>query len=189
VPGVSARARPVSRRTAVGAALAGTLAGSGLVAGCSLDPPDDDSPAGSGAGSPDGSGAGSTVEPEPDADVVLLGSVLASLDDTAAIAAATVDRHPRLAATLQPLVDVHALHRAVLDEAAEVDQDAAATPAVPPRAAVALDRVRRAETRLADTLREATVTAQSGDFARALASMTASLSQHLAVLGDATATA
>jgi hypothetical protein len=185
VPGVSVRARPVSRRTAVGAALAGTLAGSGLVTGCSLDPPDADSPAGSTDGSPDASAA----EPEPDADVALLASVLAALDGTAALAAATLARHSRLDATLQPLVDVHALHRAVLGEAAEVDQDAAPAPVVPARAAVALDRVRRAETRLAGTLREATVTAQSGDFARALASMTASLSQHLAVLGDATATA
>ena len=182
---MSVRARPVSRRTAVGAALAGTLAGSGLVAGCSLDPPDADSSAGSTDGSPDASAA----EPEPDADVALLASVLAALDGTAALAAATLARHSRLDATLQPLVDVHALHRAVLDEEAEVDQDAAPAPVVPARAAVALDRVRRAETRLADTLREATVTAQSGDFARALASMTASLSQHLAVLGDATATA
>lgn len=186
---MSVRARPVSRRTAVGAALAGTLAGSGLVAGCSLDPPDADSPADSPAGSTDGSPDASAADPEPDADVALLASVLAALDGTAALAAATLARHSRLDATLQPLVDVHALHRAVLDEAAEVDQDAAPAPVVPARAAVALDRVRRAETRLADTFREATVTAQSGDFARALASMTASLSQHLAVLGDATATA
>lgn len=168
---MSARARPVSRRTTVGAALAGTLAGAALVTGCSLDRP---------ASAP---AAGSSPEPEPDADVVLLGSVLAALDATTALVSATLDRHPRTGPALRPLLDVHAAHRAVLDEAAEVEQDDATAPVVPDRPGPALDRVRRAETRLAGTLREATATAQSGDFARALASMTASLTQHLTVLG------
>jgi hypothetical protein len=174
---VSVRARPVSRRTAVGAALAGTLAGSGLVTGCTPDAPTAD-PAG-----------GTPTEAEPDADVVLLGTVLAALDATAALVSATSVRHPRLASVLQPLLDVHAAHRAVLDEAAEVDQDDADAPAVAPRPDPALDRARRAEARLVGTLRDATATAQSGDFARALASMVASLSQHLTVLGTARSTA
>lgn len=167
---MSLSTRPVSRRTAVGATLAGALAGPVLLAGCTFDPPAAD-PA-----------PGTPTEPEPDADVVLLGTVLAALDATAGLVTAAVGRHPGLASTLQPLADVHALHRAVLDEAAEVEQDAAGTPAVPGRAAPALDRVRRAETRLVGALREATGAAQSGDFARALASMAASLTQHLTVL-------
>lgn len=170
---MSVRARPVSRRSAVGLALTGTLAGSGLVAGCTLDPPSDEP------------GPAAAADPEPDADVLLLGTVLEALDRTAALARATLDRHPDLAADLQPLVDVHASHRAVLDGAAEVEQDATASPAVPGRPPVALARVRRAETGLVRTLREATGAAQSGDFARALASMAASLTQHLTVLdGD-----
>lgn len=167
-----APARPVSRRTAVGAALAGTLAGSAVLAGCTLDPPTAD-PA-----------PGVPAEPEPDADVVLLGTVLAALDATVALVAATTQRHPRLVSGLQPLLEVHAAHRAVLDEAAEVEQDAAAPPTVPGRPGVALDGVRRSETRLVATLRESTGTALSGDFARALASMAASLTQHLTVLGS-----
>lgn len=169
---MSLRARPVSRRTAVGAALVGTLGASALLAGCTLDPADED-PA-----------PGPATEPEPDADVVLLGTVLTALDGTAALVGAAAARHPRLAADLQPLADVHAAHRAVLDEAAEVGTDAAGSPAVPGRPAPALDRVRRAETRLVRTLREATAAAQSGDLARALASMAASLTQHLTVLGS-----
>lgn len=167
---MSVRARPVSRRTAVGATLAGMLAGPVLLAGCTLDPPADD-PA-----------PGPPTEPEPDADVELLGTVLSDLDDTAALVTAAAARHPRLASGLQPLADVHAIHRAVLDGAAEVAQDEAGTPAVPGRPTVALARVRRAEARLVGTLREATGAAQSGDFARALASMAASLTQHLSVL-------
>jgi hypothetical protein len=169
---VPATARPVSRRTAVGVTLVGTLAGSGLLAGCTLDPPAPD-PA-----------DGAPVEPAPDADVVLLGTVLDALDATAALVAATTERHPGLATGLEPLLAVHAAHRAVLDGAAEVEQDAAGTPTVPGRTRVALDGVRRAETRLVATLRESTGAAQSGDFARALASMAASLTQHLAVLGS-----
>lgn len=164
--------RPVSRRTAVGVVLAGTLAGPAVLAGCSLDPPAAD-PA-----------PGVPAEPEPDADVLLLGTVLAALDATASLVAATTDRHPRLAAALQSLLEVHAAHRAVLDEAAEVEQDATAPPTVPGRPGVALDGVRRSETRLVATLRESTGAAQSGDFARALASMAASLTQHLTVLGN-----
>jgi hypothetical protein len=169
---VPASARPVSRRTALGATLGGTLSVPGLLAGCSLDPP-----------RPDPS-SGAPTEPEPDADVALLGAVLGELDATAALVAATVDRHRRLATRLQPLLDVHASHRAVLDEAAGVDQDASGAPPVPGRPVAALDRVRRSETRLTGTLRQATGDAQSGDLARALASMAASLAQHLVVLGS-----
>lgn len=167
---MSVRARPVSRRTAVGATLAGALAASGLVAGCSLDPPSADQ------------GPGAPPEPEPDADVLLVAAAITALDSTAATVSATAQRHPRLATGLRPLADVHATHRAVLDAAAEVEPEAAGTPPVPGRQAVAIDRVRRAETRLAGTLRESASAAQSGDLARALASMAASLTQHLAVL-------
>jgi hypothetical protein len=171
VPGVSARARPVSRRTAVGGVVAAALAGPVLVTGCTLDPP---------AADPSD---GAPAEPEPDADVLLLATVLAAIDGAAALLAATAERHPRLAAGLQPLVDVHAVHRSVLDGAAEVDPDVPPTPTVPGRPPVALARVRRAETRLVGTLREATGAAQSGDLARVLASMAASLTQHLTVTG------
>lgn len=169
---MSERARPVSRRTAVGLGITGTLAASGVLTGCRLDPPAAD-PA-----------PGADEEPEPDADVLLVGSVLDSLDGTAALVAAVLTRHPGLSPDLQPLLDVHAAHRAVLDEAAEVEQDTADVPTVPGRPALALDRVRRAENRLSTTLRAATGTAQSGDLARALASMSASVTQHLVVLED-----
>ncbi|KRF36377.1 hypothetical protein ASG94_02640 [Nocardioides sp. Soil805] len=161
----------------MGLGLTGTLAASGLLAGCTLDPPSAE-PA-----------AGAPEDPEPDADVLLLGTVLAALDDTVALVTATLARHPRLAGDLQPLVDVHAAHRAVLDEAADVEQDTTDVPTVPGRQELALDRVRRAETRLAGALRAATGTAQSGDFARALASMAASVTQHLSVLDSRRAAA
>lgn len=168
---MSARARPVSRRTAVGGALAAALAGPALATGCTLDPPAPEP-------SPD-----APTEPEPDADLVLVGTVLGAIDGAAALLAATTERHPRLAAGLQPLVDAHTAHRGVLDGAAEVEPDVPSTPTVPGRPPVALDRVLRTETRLVGTLREATGAAQSGDLARVLASMAASLTQHLAVVG------
>jgi hypothetical protein len=148
-----------------------------VLAGCDIDPP-------APAPSPSG-GAGS---PAPDDDTALLAGVLGALDTTAAAVAAARARHPSLAASLQPLVHLHAAHREVLGAAApELDPSAAPTPAVPGRPAAAAALVRRDETRLVGDLRRATVAAESGDFARALASMAASVTQHLVVLGGGVA--
>ena len=143
-----------------------------VLAGCDIDPP-----APTPSPSPD---AGS---PEPDDDTALLAQVLASLDTAAAALAAVVARHPSSASSLQPFLDLHATHREVLGEAApQLDPSAAPEPVVPGRPAAAAALARRAETRLVGDLRRATVAAESGDFARALASMAASVTQHLVLL-------
>lgn len=162
----------LSRRTAVGWATLGTLA----LAGCDLDPPP-----------PAPSPSGGDTSPVPDDDTALLAQVLGTLDTTAAVVAAALARHESLATSLQPLAALHAAHREVLGAASpELDPSAVPAPTAPARPAAATAVVRRAETAWVGELRRATVAARSGDFARALASMAASVTQHLVALGAVT---
>ena len=120
---------------------------------------------------------------DTDQDTGLLEQVLGAVDSTSATVAAALARHRGLASSLQPLVDLHAAHRGVLDEAAQVPPPAAAAGSVPGAPAAALALVRRTEEHLAGLLRRAAVAARSGDLARVLASMSAGVGQHAAVLG------
>lgn len=178
MPGVSTPL-PLSRRTATGGALAlgaAALSGlSGVLSGCDIDPP----AAVPSPGEP-------TTGPGDDIDVRLLSEVLGALDAAVALVAAVAGRHAGLAASLTPLLAMHAEHRSVLAEASASDAPAAtATPVAPPSAPAARLAVSRAETRLEGVLARAVVAAESGSFARALASMRAAVAQQVVVLAEA----
>lgn len=147
-----------SRRTALALALSAPLA----LAACDLDPPSavpTETP---------------TAELLPDAEVAASarGEILLMV----ATIEATIEAHPRLRRELTPWLDLHSAHLAVLD----VGDDQTADPAIPaPQAAVARQTVIGAEGALAARLADAARRAASGDLARALASMSAAVTQRL----------
>jgi hypothetical protein len=162
-----------TRRTALGA-LAGAIAGAGVLSGCDLDD--------LGPGGPDPTpGAGG--EAEVDADQGVVDDAVADLARTAALLTATRTRFPRLRARVAPL---HALHLAHLETLGGAPDDAGdaggapATPAVPGSARAAWSEVRTLESRLQRRLADWSVAARSGDLARVLASMSAAVAQELA---------
>lgn len=157
----------------------GVLAGAlGIVAvsplsACDVDdlrPPESDETPGSGA--PPSSGQ--TAAPDPDS--VLLDGVATEIIG-AATAVKWARRLPRLRRTLGPIERTHLAHLAVLEK--EYDGPA---PQRPASYAVALREVRSAEESLHTALVTAAVQAQSGALARLLASMSASVGQHLETL-------
>ncbi|GAA1445381.1 hypothetical protein GCM10009641_66530 [Mycobacterium cookii] len=161
--------RPLSRRTAVGSALATPL----VLAACDIDPPPRDD--------------ASAASPPPPEDAELVATVVAALVRAEGVLAATAAA-PGLAARLEPLVAAHAAHRELLAGAVADTELPGASPArVPDAPDRALAAVRRSEQRLLRQLREACVAAASGDLARVLASVAASTAQHSAALGSGTA--
>ena len=165
----------VRRRTAVTAALGG-LAVVGL-AGCDngddLAPPEAD-PSESTATSP---ATPSTQAPEQTPDEVLVQTVADQL-----LAAMGVLGEARKFAALRPVVNpVLRAHRAHV-EVLEVDGASRSASLVPPNSAVALQQVRQSEQHLQTALVDAAGRAESGALARLLASMSASVTQHLVAL-------
>ena len=147
----------VTRRTALAAA---PLVG---LAGCEWGPPTEQVEA-----------------PEPDADANVVeqarGEILARLDTVQA----TSTRHVGLSTALAALVVMHTAHLELLD--ADASTDRPSPPPVPVRPPVALAAVRSTEQALQARLAALAGEAVSGTFARALASMSASVAQHLAAL-------
>lgn len=133
-----------------------------------LRPPEDDPTA---APSPTSS---ATVE--PDADQTLVNAVVTALIGAETVVA-RARQLPRLKRALAPLARAHAAHLEVL----EADNEGVA-PAPPAPYADSLGEVRTTEEGLQRMLANAAVEAQSGALARLLASMSASVSQHLFVL-------
>lgn len=161
--------RPLSRRTAVGSALAAPL----VLAACDIDPPARDD--------------ASAASPPPPEDAELVAAVVAELVRAVGVLAAAAPA-PGLAARLDPLLAAHAAHRELLAGAVADAELPDASPArVPDAPDRALAAVRRSEQRLLRLLREACVGAASGDLARVLASVAASTAQHSAALGTGTA--
>lgn len=159
-------ARPLSRRTTLGSALAAPLA----LAACDIDPPSDDA-------------GPSAATPPPPEDSELVATVVAALVDAGAVLAAAGAAVPALDARLDPLVAAHTAHRELLVGALLDAALPSASPAtVPAGAQRALRAVRRSEQQLLRVLRDGCVGAASGDLARVLASMAASTSQHVAAL-------
>lgn len=197
VPGVSAprpRSHPrrpaldrggLTRRTALrgGLLATGTLA----LAGCRTDAGTGGT-GGSATGTPTGTPAGAATaapeqETDDDPDVRLLEELLGDVEASWALVAATARRHRRLRPPLGPLVDLHAAHRELLGEATGSTGEPRASgrgPAVPRDPTAALAAVRRREESLARALTEGAVVAESGSFARVLASMSAGVAQHTA---------
>ena len=156
----------VRRRTVLGG-----LAATVLVAGC--DSGEDIEPPGSGAsGTPQPSEA---VEQSPDEALVeeVADAILAAM---AVLAGAR--RKPPLRTAGTPLLRAHREHLEVL----EAEERFTPVGGEPVGLAAALREIRRSEGALHATLVAAAGRAESGALARLLASMSASVTQHLAVL-------
>ena len=158
--------RPLSRRTALGSALAAPLA----LAACDIDPPARDT-----------GGAQGTAPPPEDAELVA--AVVAELARAESVIGAAGAASPGLAARLDAVGRAHAAHRELLLGAVEgADLPATGTVRVPSDPVRALLAVQRSERRLQRVVREGCTTAASGDLARVLASIAASTAQHGAAL-------
>jgi hypothetical protein len=185
----------LTRRTAIGGAAA---VGAVAVTGCT--------PSGIDRRSRQSAVAAPST-PDTDPDVALAATVLADEQAMLDRIAATVARHPGLAGRLAAARAAHQAHvdlltKAVPKEArvspsASPSQDAApsvspsvppsptAAPAVPARPPRALAVLADQEDRLSLVGRRSAFAAQSGAFARVLASMSASAAQHAVALADA----
>jgi hypothetical protein len=117
-------------------------------------------------------------------DAGLAATALAAVMSTRRLTARSAARHPELRTELAGLAAMHAAHASALERAVPERSRPAAPPVpVPPRAAAARLRVLASEHALARSLAELALRAQSGEFARLLAAMAASVAQHLAALG------
>jgi hypothetical protein len=142
---------------------------------------------GCGRAAPEGRSAGAPSADE-DPDTVLLEAVLAQVDATTALVATLRRRERGLRQPLAAVAATHDAHRTRLAAAAPQRPGTAdPTGDLPRGRAAALDVVRRQEQALQQRLADAAVEAQSGSFARMLASMAAGIAQHLttAPLADA----
>ena len=160
-----------TRRGALGGAL-----GLVLVSACEVDdlrPPEDEATP---VPSPT---PGSSGTPEPDADTALAEDAAYDMASAQAMVDGVRRSFPRLRGRLQPLARMHRAHLAVLEPPQDRSVPAPDLGGTP---AEALERVRTVEQALQRTLVSAAVEAQSGALARLLASMSASVSQHLAAL-------
>jgi len=159
----------VRRRTAVVGAFGG-LAAAVLVSGC--DTGDDLAPPSAG---PTPSTSAPADEQTPDQALVeeVLGDLAAAVDVLTAARTFRALRKP-----LAPLVRAHRAHV----EALAGELETGSGPVVPANAAAALLAVRRSERALRASLVDTAQRAESGALARLLASMSASVTQHLAVL-------
>lgn len=118
-----------------------------------------------------------TGAPGRDEDEELLESVRTAVHSTTALLTATLTTHPELAQDLAPLSELHAVHLSALSPSPE-ETLAPATPA--PVAGLA--RVVTEEEALLRLLTQSASEAESGRFARLLASMAAGLAQQISLL-------
>jgi len=174
----------LSRRRAVGGAAALTAL---VVSGCTQD-----------GASRTGSGPSATPRSETPTqgrvppDVTLAAAVLRDEQTMLDQVAATARRHPGLAETVSGARSTHRAHVRLLRQA--VPDGARPTPPrpfrpgqVPRRPGPALAALVRAETRLSADGQRNAVRAESGSFARVLASMAAASAQQAARLADVAA--
>lgn len=120
-------------------------------------------------------------------DVTVATRALAEIEAVAAAVAATTARYPGTRTRVADLARVHRAHAASLADAVpdRAQTDATTAPAayrVPPRQGRAVPALLAREQLLHRTLDALALQAQSGDFARLLASMGAAVAQRLAVL-------
>ncbi len=159
---------PLTRRSLLTAGIAGMVGV--LVSGCD-----------SKSSAPDDT-------PEPKAqlapDVTVATTALAEIRAVRAAVTSTRSRFPAARSQLASLVQMHQAHEESLADAVPARARTSASPApyvVPRQREVALRKLATTEQHLHDTLGGLAVRAQSGDFARLLASMGAAVSQQLAV--------
>ena len=163
VPASAVTTVVATRRTAIGALLLSL----GAVAGCDLDPSTDD--------------AARSGPRTPDPDTALVHHVLAEIAAMAGLVSSVGAAHPPLRDPMAALGRLHAAHAAALEPQPSTGQ-ATTHGATFANAGAALREVRRREQHLEDRLVDSSVAARSGALARLLASMSAGVAQHLAVL-------
>ena len=135
------------------------------------------------------SGAEDVVTSDTDVDETLLASVRATTRATAELVSTTLDQHPALAGSLLALSELHTIHLEAIAGEAEAPplpdtaDDVAPVPPDAPDAALRL--VTDHEELLLAALTQGAHEAESGRFARLLASMAAGLTQQLARSADA----
>lgn len=160
--------RTLSRRTLVTGGL-GVGVTAAVLPGCAVDAPLRD----------DGSRGPRPLAP----DVVVATTALAELRAARRAVVATTRRFPALQAGLDPVRSMHLAHEVTLVDAVPAGADPA-TPvapyAVPGRRPAALAALQRREQQLLQRLTTLASQAQSGEFARLLASMGAGVQQRLA---------
>jgi hypothetical protein len=134
------------------------------------------------------------TEPAVDPDVLLAATVLSDEQRVLDLVEATIARFPRLEDALSPARDAHAAHIALLEEAVPDEPLPTAGPSatatespdgswdVPSDRRRAVKRLARREYDLALIDKRSAFAAESGAFARVLASMAASAAQHAAAL-------
>jgi len=152
----------LSRRTALAGLGAGALF---VLGGCRLGPDDE---------------VDGATEQQRDADESLVDRARADVGAVRLLAERTGRRHVGLSPAMTPLVSLHDEHLRVLGGTAAV----VTSPAVARRGPRALADVRTAEVRLQARLAAHAANATSGRLARALASMSAAVAQHVAVFPE-----
>lgn len=176
-PSSSPGALVVDRRRALGLGLGGAAAVALLTSGCDLRELTRDAPTGA---------AGTGEDPADDPDQLLVDGVLVDLQARIAAVAAARAAAPRLRRVLRPLEDMHRAHLEALTPAPGSGAPSAASTPTPSPAPVPtgtpLETVRADESTHQAALVTAAVAARSGALARLLASMSASVAQHVAVL-------
>jgi signal transduction histidine kinase len=143
-----------------------TVAALPLIAltGCRWGPEEDAAPA---------------VEQAKDADSELVKTAADAITRMSRSLTVVAEDHIGLAAALAPLTAMHDAHLRLLSSS---PTSPGRTPIGQESSRAALARIRRDEARLQTVLAALAVAATSGPLARALASMSASIAQHLAVL-------
>lgn len=164
--------RPVSRRAALGLGALGII-GAELLAGCSS------------GRSPERSRVAATRPPEGlPPDVQIATRALEAVSATRLVVDETVRRFPATRPVLGGLRAMHAAHERVLVDAVprRVERTPGAVLQVPDSRLVALRQVRASELGLRTSLQSLALQAESGEFARLLASMAAGVSVRLTEL-------
>lgn len=118
--------------------------------------------------------------PVADVDAAVVASARAAIVEMSAFLAATSRQHRPLRSQVTALRAMHAAHLEVLDDGSDVEPGSQQTlpPSGLPEARV---QIRSREAALAVSLVEAARRAESGDLARALASMSAAVGQRVQV--------
>ncbi|HET6626128.1 MAG TPA: hypothetical protein VFG63_07045 [Nocardioidaceae bacterium] len=176
------------------AAVAGFAAGAGgLWAGCTAG--DKHAPTGR-------AGRDTSAPPERDPDIAVAAEALAGEQKVLDAVTASTARHHDLASVLSPVAQAHRAHVRLLAEATPPEASVSPSPdsavsdvpsgaptpfRVPGRADAALRRIAALEQHLSTENKQHAFAAQSGAFARLLASMAASAAQHAVVLDGAAA--
>jgi hypothetical protein len=158
---------PLSRRSAIGLALAG-LGALGAVTACSSSPSPSSPPTADSKAEP------ASVTP----DVQTATEALVAVRAAHQAVRTTVQRFPATRAALARLETMHTAHERSLVDAVPARERGAASPApyvVPRKRDAALTHLQASEATLRDTLQALSLRAQSGEFARLLASMAAAV--------------